>query len=516
MEQKWIRISVTGLILLFIGSIFWVNFHSALWYDMDMALNAREAKLMWEFKSLFPEGWVFGNQYQIVDTVNVAALFYGLVHQSTLAMSLSSSLGTLLILAAFAWCLSPFVGKRGLSIGMLCLVGGTIFGYSAASYTKGLQVLYTMGAYYGWYLIVLLLTVGAWLRMREGMKVHGIAWILLLVLNFGIGMNSLREALVLGTPLLLTSAALIIQGKKQKRPFLFASLVLVAELVGYLFMKSLNVPTQANVMDVYPDFRPISVFYNTSYAIKDLLRVSGIALYRDGAQFIPLSICAVLIAMTIVAAIIRIIKNKDFRPLSVSILFGTISIICVFAAGAFMIRTRAIYYFVYWLLAALSVAYLADTTRKSFIVPGIIAISLINFGYQFPVNFIEWSRYGDEMKSVTESLVADGYTTLYHDDCAIFAAASKDRIIAAPVRLDFSSEDTVPLAVFRYNKYLPDYEDLCFKKSVVCLSGYSAPLTGALNEEQQASFDSHLIPIRQLRFGDRTIDLFRPEGDASF
>lgn len=483
---------------------------------MDMALNAREARLMWEKKSLFPKGWVFGNQYQIVDTINIAALFYGLVHQSTLAMALAASLGTILILAAWRWCLFPFASKEGIAIGMLCIVGGTIFGYNAASYTKGLQVLHTMGAYYGWYLIVLLVTVGVWLRIKEGHRMHWCIWMAVMALNFGIGMNSLREALVLGTPLLLTSAVLVIQDKKQTRPFLFASLALLAELTGYLLMKSMDVPTQANVMDVYPDFRPISVFYNTSYAVKDLLRASGIALFRDGAKYIPLSICAAFVAFTIVAAIIRIFKNKDFRPLPVFIIFGTVSIISVFAAGAFMIRTRAIYYFVYWLLAALSVAYLAESTRHSVIIPAIIAITLINYGYQFPVNFIEWAHYGEELESVTESLVADGYTTLYHDDCAVFAAASKDRITAAPVRLDFSEGNKVPLIVFPYNKYLPDYEEKCFEKSAVCLSDYSRPFMDTLDEVQQASFDLHMVPLRQLRFGDRTIELFRPQGECPF
>ena len=505
MTKKGINALVWGLILLFAGSIFWINFHSAFWYDMDMALNAHEAKMMWEQQRLFPDGWVFGNQYQIVDTINVAALFYGLVHQSTLALALASSLGMLLILAALAWCLSPFVDRKGLTIGLLCLIGGTIFGYSAASYTKGLQVLYTMGAYYAWYLIVFLLTAGVWLRLKEGMKVHWSAWIILLALNFGIGMNSLREVMILGLPLLALAAIIVLFEKKPSVHFIFATLVFVAEMSGYLVMKSIPVPTSANMSAISLNLTGASLLSGILNSTRNLLRISGIALAKDGWAYLPLTICAALVAAAILTSIYLIFKRKDRSGLARVILLCALSLLGVYAAGCLFFKTRDIYFFLYWLLAALSVVYVAG---KHPLVKWVVAgIALLNYGYQFTPDFVEYHRHGREMKAITSELVQQGYTTLYGDDCTVFAAASKDRIAAAPIRLNPVTNSAYPLIVFPYNKDLSLYGEAHQRQGLVCISNFSiqSETDGALPQ----GF-SEFSPLASLRWGKRLIWLYRP------
>ena len=82
-------------------SIVWINFHSPLWNQMDIYTYTLEGRLIYETKSCFPDGWLFGNQYLIIGSPNIAALFYGLTHDSSSAMALASSLSSLLILLSF-------------------------------------------------------------------------------------------------------------------------------------------------------------------------------------------------------------------------------------------------------------------------------------------------------------------------------------------------------------------------------------------------------------------------------
>ena len=500
---------LSALLLLFVGSIFWVNFHGALWYDMDMALNSLEARLMWEQKRLFPEGWIFGNQYQIVDTVNVAALFYGLVQQSTLALSLASSLGALLVLAAFVWCIRPYVSTQGLLTGLVCIAGGSIFGYSAASYTKGLQVVYTMGAYYAWYLIVILLTLGAWLRLTEGKKVRWPLWAGILLLNFGIGMNSMREALVLGAPLLATALLHLLMERKNRKQLLFAALILAAELAGFLFMHLLNIPSSTNTKDLYLSFKPLFVYYNWVDSTKDLLRISGIALFRDGLRYLPLSLLASAVAAGVVYTLFRIFRKKDRSPLAKAVVFCAVSVLAVYATGIFLLKTRAIYYFVYWLLAALSLTWLTGKWRWGrWVVAGMAAVSFL---YHFIPDFTVYRHHEKALETVTADLIDRGYSTLYGDDCAVFAAASHDKIVATPVRMAFEAGEGAPLAVFPYNKYLPLYDEGHARHGVVCFSDYYAPYLNGLSEEERENLFSCMTLIHHLQWGKRSIWLYQPD-----
>lgn len=509
MKHKWPYILTGALILLFVGSMLWINFHSALWYDMDMALNSLEAKVFWESKTLFPEGWLFGNQYQIVDSVNVAALFYGLCHRSTLSMSLAASTGMFLILGSFIACFKHQMSREGLVTGLLCLSGGTIFGYSAASYTKGLQVLYTMGAYYAWYLIIMLLTLGAWLRIRDGKKVHWLIWTGLLALNFGIGMNSLREALVLGCPLVALSFAEALKDKKSGRYLLFSGLVLASEAAGYLLMQALKVPSSTNINQLYLSFYPVYVFYNGLHSTKNLLRLSGIGLFRDGLCYLPLSLCALVVAAGVVFTLVHIIRKRDETPLARAILFCAASVLTVYATGVFVFKTRDIYYFVYWLLAALSMGYLVQHFGKRIIVPT-VAVAAIGWAYQFPRDFMYWNRHGEEMKAITETLVRKGVTTLYHDDCAMFAAASGDAITAAPVRIVPSEDGDLCIRVFPYNKYLPLYGNDPYQNSAFCFSNYSGLSVEELDEGLAGKAEQN----GHFHWKDKEIMLFSPLTEA--
>ena len=84
-------------------TVLWINFHGAQWYNFDMFADASVAKRMAEQRTLFPKDWLFGNQYYIIATPVLAALFNGIFHNSVFSMACASSLMFLLILLCFTW-----------------------------------------------------------------------------------------------------------------------------------------------------------------------------------------------------------------------------------------------------------------------------------------------------------------------------------------------------------------------------------------------------------------------------
>ena len=54
-----------------------INFIGFAWFcTPDMYSDTYVARLMWQEKTLFPESWVFGNQFYVCVTPVLAACFY--------------------------------------------------------------------------------------------------------------------------------------------------------------------------------------------------------------------------------------------------------------------------------------------------------------------------------------------------------------------------------------------------------------------------------------------------------
>ena len=153
------------LLLIYLAGIIWVNSNGELWYNLDMYYDAAIARCMVEQKNIFPQDWVFGNQTYVIATPVLAAFFYYIFHDTVLALSLASSMMTLLVLWAFCWCIRPFVRGSSLLAGALCLMGGTLFSRNAATDIQGLQLLLQ------WQAIMHAIFWESWLRWD-----YGFAW----------------------------------------------------------------------------------------------------------------------------------------------------------------------------------------------------------------------------------------------------------------------------------------------------------------------------------------------------
>ena len=522
--KRWEELCPFAILLLFIGSIFWINFHSHLWYGTDMYTYAYEGYLMHQAKSCFPEGWLFGNQYHIISSPNLSALIYGLFDNCVLSMAVTSSISTVLLLLSFLWCFKPFLSRKGLVVGMLCIGGGIIFGTSASSYISGLQVLYTMTSYYSSYLFGLLISLGCWLRIKEGVKLSWPVVLFAIALNVALGMQSLRQILIFNIPLLLIEGFFFIsvfflrKGCKDihtnRKSFYFALALLLAEILGVLLIKSMNVPACPIIEQPHLDLIPSHLIANFWASTKNLLRISGLAIAMDGMKYLPLSVCALFVAGIVIASIFLIIKTKDDSALSAAILFSLFSVLCVFGVGIFFMRTRDIYYFTYWILAALCIVYFLEHVPiklQSPYIACILAICLVNYCFTFIPDFKDYHQNGKKLSDFTESLVARDIKVIYVDATPVIAAASKDRIVSQSFWLDVNCSGGYPLTVFPSDKHVAIFDDSHYDGALICFTDYSL---GYIESDEAETYRDLLMDklefYDQLILGKRRFVLYKP------
>ncbi|MBR0053100.1 MAG: hypothetical protein IJP73_04270 [Bacteroidales bacterium] len=513
-----------GIAIYFL-SIVWINFHGAIWNQMDIYTYTLEGRLIYETKSCFPDGWLFGNQYLIIGSPNIAAFFYGLTHESSSAMALASSLSSLLILLSFWWCFKGYLSRKGMAVGLLCLVGGIIFGTSASTYISGLQVLHTMASFYACYLIVLLITLGCYFRLKRKESAPWFMIVISILTNFALGMQSLRQLLILAIPLVIMEGLVFLVSIVKHKPFKEAVLqngcmffvlgVFLTEVAGHFYMLSLHVPTTPIIGDVALDLSPSGLFANLWASTKNLIRIAGISIVVDGIRYLPLSICALLVFLTIPWSIVQIIKKNDRSILAQAIFFSIISVFGVYFVGIFLMRTRDIYYFIYWLLATLSVAYCIQYIHKSYIPAFLVVmltISAINYGYSFIPNYIDYHRNHRTVEAFTQKLVNDGIEVIYVDSSPIFAACSKDRIISQSYWLDVNLRSGYPLYYFPSDKYVPAYDDEHYSKSLICISGSYLKTIPTLSKSFQDALYSNLKYYDEFTVNNKKYVFYKPTG----
>ena len=482
--MKKVEYLIYPFIALWVISIIWINFHCSQWYQMDAYGTALLGRLISESKSFFPPDWIFSSAYYIIGSPNISAIFYSFMHDSVKAMSFASTVNVIIILLSFYWCFHGTIGKKAMAAGLLCMAGGIIFGTSAIRYISGLQVLLTLCSYYACYLIVLLLTVGCWLRIKAGKT----SWLMIgltIILSFALGMHSLRALLVINIPLLLLELLLLFTKNglshspgrsRDLRPLYFVIAVFLASLGGMALVSSLDIPATPVIEPVQLDLSPSGIAAHFWASSKNILRISGIAIASDGMKYLPLSVCGLLIALIIVWAVVHMIKTKDFGPLPQVIVVSLFSLFGVFFVGVFLMRTRDIYYFVYWFLAAASIVYAFECLKKEYHFPlacVLVVVSLVNYYYNFIPDFKDYRKNAEIVQTFTQSLLDRGVHVIYSDATPIFAATSHDAILSQSFWLDTDLESGYPLTVFPSDKYIKAFDDSHYDGALICFSNYT-------------------------------------------
>ena len=234
-----------GVCLLGYGYLNFAGFER--YCNADVYADTQVAKRMWEQKTLFPEGWQFGNQFYVAATPVLAALMYGLTGSINTAMILATEIMTLLILLSFLWLLRALTEDPLLQLtACLVLLVSNVAPYGP--YSVNAMLFYTQASFYACYLITLFVVFGDYIRVYTKQTSNGIVWLLGLALSFAMGMQSLRQTVVMVLPILccelfMTARRALLHKKAWNRDTLLRSIsYALANGAGIVTIKLLNPP----------------------------------------------------------------------------------------------------------------------------------------------------------------------------------------------------------------------------------------------------------------------------------
>ena len=120
----------------------------ARYCNSDVYADSLVAMMMWDQKTLFPDGWLFGNQFYVAATPNLAALFYGLTGSINLGMVLATELMTVLVFLSFLWLLRALTKDLLLQLtACLTLLAANVAPYGP--YSVNSMLFFTQASFYG-------------------------------------------------------------------------------------------------------------------------------------------------------------------------------------------------------------------------------------------------------------------------------------------------------------------------------------------------------------------------------
>ena len=427
-----------------------INFVGLPWFLGDDSYgDTLIARYIWEKKSLFPEGWVYGNQYYVVATPVLAALFYGLTGSMNLAMALATSTMTVLLLLALWWMLRPFLSPLPILAAEVALVSAALA--MNLHYKQEAQLLFVMASYYACYLLTLLVVWGDYLHgLFRGKRLLCPSFFLGLLLSFATGMQSLRQTCIMVLPLLAFEglrvlAMLLGRARRDWMPTLRALASAAANGAGLLAIRALHVPAatiygsvELLPLDQLPDHLRRAVG-----AISQITGLGYLSTY-DPPWFLALfglaTIGVVLLALG--SALLGWIRHREqartHTPLDALLSLCVISLLAVLSSGLVLnVDLRSIYFFLWYLLIALSFASLLARCRtlgRRAVLAGLCLLSLSNLYFSYGPNIRKALEQPEDLWfRVAEELMDHDFEILYGrwDYANIVAGYTDGKVISA-------------------------------------------------------------------------------------
>lgn len=506
-------------ILLYLSTIIWINLNGQQWLCYDMYYDAMFAKYMSESGSFFPENWVFGNQYYIVATPVIAALINFFLNNACLSLGVASCIMTLLVIGCYIWCIKPFASNKSLIVGLFCLIGGVSLGNNATTDINGLQVFFTMASYYSCYLIGILLTLGIWLRLYTKRKINFIYIIVAALLNLSLGMQSLREMLVLNIPLcLLTVYVFLIERKKVTKLSLlskensFAVIMLISNLLGFslirLFINIFEIKSYSILAD-----SSSNLFENIQHSFSEFLNYTALTIPYISTTYISVTeilrfTFAIFILLIVLYSVFSTLRSKCESPISLLIIFCLLSLFATFLAGTFVIKLRTIYFFVWYLLATFSFVYVSEKSLKKItnhykfhivIIFVLLFMGFVNYYRIFKFDFTNYNMKQEFYKGITTRLQNDNIKYIYADwrvpETGAIPALSDGEIICGTTYFSDSSDNLIEHFNYLYSKDWYNPEN--FKNSYIVFSNESLDY---LNSETSDKYRDELFSNLTLEY----------------
>ena len=341
-----------------------INFFGfVLFCDSDMYPDTLVARLMWEQKTLFPDGWVFGNQLYVIATPTLAALLYGITGSMNASMVIATEIMSVLIIISFLWVLRAVTNNR-LDIFACCLLLIASVIAPNGTYAENAQLFFLLASYYACYLITLFVVYGDYIRSFQSSNIRPAALWLSVFLCFATGMQSLRQTVVMILPIIccefyLLFRHLICNQKVQyshKQHILRVISYTAANVAGLISVKLMDIPQISIIGDLSP-IKAQSFSSRISTIINAFLDISGLVYvgnseYHSFFGFFALAQFLCCIAATV----IYIVQfKKPQSALDLCWLLSLVGILGVSAASLFFnITIRYIYFFLYYPFVAFS------------------------------------------------------------------------------------------------------------------------------------------------------------------
>ncbi len=375
------HLNITEIILLSVAVLFFLTYLyiNVFGFDMyatpDVYADTLYAIEAWESKSIFPAGWVFGNQFYVVATPVFCALLYGITGNINLSMIIATLIMTVLLIASLIWMLFPFTTRtQQIASAALMLGGITTCGITLS--LEG-QLLFVLASYYSCYLITLFITIGDYLRALHNPRrnYYSPMTILCCLLLLATGMQSIRQTVILIVPLcaleVLRLGAHWWQHRKLSRDTLLitcrVALYGISNFLGLLIIRLLNIDS----ISIYGD----SLFRTSGWAqahqinLRILGRITGFYYAFTEANgwmyFIPALIFCSLILYAFGKGAYHFCKSKKAHPLFTVQVFFIIGLLILFTTNLVLqIEFRTPYMFTWYGLLTVSVASLFNDFKK--------------------------------------------------------------------------------------------------------------------------------------------------------
>lgn len=422
--HKSITVPVMLIIILgiYVAAICLINFFAPpSFYDSDMYTDIRYSMEAWNHKSVFPEGWVFGNQLYVASSPVLAAVLYGMTGSPHIAMGLASTVMALLVLMSFHWMLLPMITSRpARMVGSVLFMGTMLLFNDAWHDTGGWQLMFTMCSYYACYAINVFLAYGCYLR-SERLKFRDAAMVLLVlicVLSFCTGIQSLRQTAVMTLPLLGTECLRILccMIRKQtadKKPLIVAGCVSAANVAGVVTARCM----QLEQLEIFGEMglSPLSEYLPNLRS--GVLQVLSLVIDYDAAGYAMLSGILLFCGIAFLRILIQAVRGENWKCLALLVLL-VLSVAVILAVDVMLtMLVRPIYYFMLFpLLAFLGSCFYSGSGKwgRRVLLIFLAVLFLMSFMQELmPAAFRILQKEEEPAYEVSEYLQENGYTTLY-------------------------------------------------------------------------------------------------------
>ena len=420
-HSNTIRVTVLYSILaIYFCVICFLNFSSVpSFYDSDMYCDYRYAMEAWTHKSIFPEGWVFGNQLNAVSTPVLAALIYGVSQNMNFSMAAACVIMAVLVMVCYDWMIRDILKDMESRL-VACVLFVTVSLYCgrAVHGNLGWTLFFTMCSYYAGYSITAFLAFGCYLRGLSGnFKYQCFVIAITCILSFGTGIQSIRQTAIMVAPILAAEFLRLVGSfrswKQNRNPLWIAAGITVSNFLGLLYVRMREV-NQNQIfgkieLTALSDLKQVLV---DTFAInKDLL-----ALDHLEALIVFAGLCVASLGSLIL--ILQHVRRKKNIGILLPVILMGISVLIIVAIDVFTtMYVRPRYYFMLYPLMSFLIAYLYENCSPKFdwlLLICIFILFSLACMHNLPDVTMDARRHREEeCYEISAYLLENGYTTVY-------------------------------------------------------------------------------------------------------